>query len=101
MTMAVGLSSNQDLLNGTELERDRRQENRQLLMLCSPGILLSFLALFLLIGGLFWFSFIDANGNPTFEHYSRICNEGAYVQIFIVTFETAAMVTAICVLLVS
>ena len=100
MTIATGFGSeSRSLLNGAELERDRRRESRQLLMLCSPGVLLSFLLLCLPIGWLFWFSFLDANNSPTFEHYSRIWNEGAYVQIFIVTFETAAMVTAICVLL--
>jgi putative spermidine/putrescine transport system permease protein/spermidine/putrescine transport system permease protein len=87
------------LLNGAELDQDRRHENRQLLTLCSPGILLAFLLLCVPIGWLFWFSFIDAAGNPSLEHYGRIWNNGAYVQIFLSTFETSAVVTAICVLL--
>jgi putative spermidine/putrescine transport system permease protein len=87
------------LVNGAELDRDQRREGRQLFALCSPGILLAFFLLCLPIGWLFWFSFVDANGSPTLEHYSRIWNEGAYVQIFLVTFETSLLVTAICVLL--
>ena len=87
------------LVNGPALEGDRRREDRQLLMLCSPGMLLAFLLLCLPIGWLFWFSFIDAENHLTAEHYTRIWTEGAYVQIFITTFKTSAIVTAICVLL--
>ncbi|HYD06520.1 MAG TPA: ABC transporter permease [Reyranella sp.] len=87
------------LVNGAGLAHDRRREDRALLMLCSPGMLLAFLLLCLPIGWLFWFSFLDAENLPTFEHYSRIWTEGAYVQIFLTTFETSAIVTAICVLL--
>ncbi|HVI91052.1 MAG TPA: ABC transporter permease [Dongiaceae bacterium] len=100
MTVAANFwAKDQALLNGAELERDQRQEGRQLLMLCSPGMLLAFLLLCLPIGWLFWFSFVDATGGATLEHYNRIWNEGAYVQIFLVTFETSLLVTAICVLL--
>jgi putative spermidine/putrescine transport system permease protein/spermidine/putrescine transport system permease protein len=89
----------QALVNGPALEHDRRREDRQLLMLCSPGMLLAFLLLCLPIGWLFWFSFIDAENHLTAEHYTRIWTEGAYVQIFVQTFQTSALVTAICVLL--
>jgi putative spermidine/putrescine transport system permease protein/spermidine/putrescine transport system permease protein len=87
------------LVNGPALERDRRREDRQLLMLCSPGMLLAFLLLCLPIGWLFWFSFLDAENQLTWEHYTRIWTEGAYVQIFAATFKTSMLVTAICVLL--
>jgi len=99
MTAANIWAKDVALLNGAELDRDQRREGRQLFMLCSPGILLAFFLLCLPIGWLFWFSFVDANGSPTLEHYSRIWNEGAYVQIFLVTFETSLLVTAICILL--
>jgi putative spermidine/putrescine transport system permease protein/spermidine/putrescine transport system permease protein len=99
MTAANIWAKDLTLLNGAALDRDRKREGRQLFMLCSPGILLAFFLLCLPIGWLFWFSFVDANGSPTMEHYSRIWNEGAYVQIFLVTFETSLLVTAICVLL--
>ena len=99
MTATFMASGDQSLLNRAELEHEDRRERRQLLMLCSPGVLLAFLLLCLPIGWLFWFSVIDADGNPTFEHYSRIWEGGAYVQIFIVTFQTSALVTLICVLL--
>ena len=88
-----------ELQNGAALEQDRRHEDRQLLLICSPGIILAFFLLCLPIGWLFWFSVIDAAGNPTFEHYSRIWTEGAYVQIFVNTFRTSVLVTIICILL--
>ena len=92
-------ASVETLHNGAALEQDRRREDRQLLLLCSPGIILAFFLLCLPIGWLFWFSVIDAAGNPTFEHYSRIWTEGAYVQIFVNTFRTSVLVTIICILL--
>ncbi|HWT98395.1 MAG TPA: ABC transporter permease [Terriglobales bacterium] len=99
MTAANIWAKDMALLNGAALEHDQKREGRQLFMLCSPGILLAFFLLCLPIGWLFWFSFVDAAGSPTLEHYSRIWNEGAYVQIFLVTFETSLLVTAICILL--
>jgi ABC-type spermidine/putrescine transport system permease subunit I len=98
MTVAAA-QNDQALVNGGALERDNRRESRQLLALCSPGVLLSFFVLCLPIGWLFWFSVIDAESNPTFEHYARIWQGGAYVKIFIATFQTSALVTIICVLL--
>lgn len=86
------------LIHAAELERDSRLERHRLLWLCSPGLLLALLLLFLPIGWLFWFSFIDAAGSPTLEHYRRIWTEGAYVQIFVTTFEISVLVTAICAL---
>jgi ABC-type spermidine/putrescine transport system permease subunit I len=87
------------LLNGRELERDSVRESRRLLMLCSPGVLIAFFLLCLPMGWLFWFSIIDADGHFTFEHFSRIWTEGAYIQIFVNTFRTSVVVTVICVLL--
>jgi putative spermidine/putrescine transport system permease protein/spermidine/putrescine transport system permease protein len=100
MTAAV-VAANQDapLRNAEALEQDRRREDRRLLLLCSPGVLLAFLLLCVPIGWIFWFSVIDADGNATSEHYARIWTQGAYVQIFVSTFETSAAVTLICVLL--
>lgn len=88
-----------NLRNATALAKDRRRENRQLFLLCSPGIVLTFFLLCVPIGWLFWFSIVDAAGNPTLEHYSRIWTEGAYVQIFVNTFQVSTLVTVVCILL--
>lgn len=87
------------LLHGAELAQDGRAERRWLAALCSPGLLLTFALLIAPIGWLFWFSVIDADGAFTTEHYSRIWTEGAYVQIFIVTFQVSILVTGICLLI--
>ncbi len=97
--LAAAAGGEAALRNGDALEQDRRREDRRLLALCSPGVVLAFLLLCLPIGWLFWFSVIDAAGSPTFENYSRIWTEGAYVQIFVNTFRTSALVTVICILL--
>jgi putative spermidine/putrescine transport system permease protein/spermidine/putrescine transport system permease protein len=81
-----------------ELEDDARRERRRLDALCAPGLLIAIVLLVLPIGWLFWFSVIDEAGGLTFEHYSRIWTEGAYLQIFAVTFEVSILVTGICLL---
>ncbi len=86
-------------LNGEALTRDGAAENRRLLMLCAPGLMLAFLLLCVPVGWLFWFSVIDEAGQFTAENYSRIWGGGAYLQFFWTTFRTSALVTAICILL--
>jgi putative spermidine/putrescine transport system permease protein/spermidine/putrescine transport system permease protein len=87
------------LLNAAELERDNLREKRGLLALCAPGLMLAFFLLFLPIGWLFWLSFVGESGQLTFEHYRRIWTEGAYLQIFLTTFEVSILVTFVCVIL--
>lgn len=86
-------------LNSEALGRDARRERGGLLLLTAPGMLLVLFLLFLPIGWLFWFSIIGEAGQFTGEHYSRIWTEGAYVQIFLVTFEISFLVTGLCILL--
>lgn len=87
------------LPNARELARDEASENRRLLMLCSPGLVLAFVLLCIPIGWLFWFSVIDEAGRFTTENYSRMWTGGAYIQFFLTTFRTSALVTAICIAL--
>ena len=85
--------------NAEALRRDARRERNSLLALTSPGLLIVLLLLFLPIGWLFWFSIVGEAGQITGEHYARIWTEGAYVQIFVTTFEISFLVTALCILL--
>jgi putative spermidine/putrescine transport system permease protein len=78
---------------------DARAERRKLLGLCAPSLVIIGLILFLPIGWLFALSVVDADGNLTSEHYTRIWTEGAYVQIFVTTFQVSFLVTGICVLI--
>lgn len=86
-------------LNTAGLRQDERAERRMLALLCAPGMLVVLLLLFLPIGWLFWFSVIDGAGAFTAENYARIWHGGAYVAIFVTTFEISLLVTAICLLL--
>ncbi len=88
-----------DALNLKGLARDERAERRLYLGLCSPAMLVVALLLFLPIGWLFWLSFVGEQGQFTTENFTRIWTEGAYVKIFVTTFEVAALVTGICLLL--
>lgn len=87
------------LLHAAELDQDSARERRGLGLLFAPGLTIAILLLFVPIGWLFWFSFIDEAGGLTFEHYTRIWTEGAYVQIFVVTFQISILVTGICLLI--
>jgi ABC-type spermidine/putrescine transport system permease subunit I len=85
--------------NAAGLRGDESAERRMLLLLCSPGMLVALVLLFLPIGWLFWFSILDGTGAVTAENYTRIWRGGAYVAIFVTTFEISLLVTAICLLL--
>lgn len=87
------------MLHAAELEQDSARERRGLALLFAPGLVIAVLLLFLPIGWLFWFSFVDAAGGLTFEHYTRIWTEGAYVAIFATTFKISILVTGICLLI--
>lgn len=87
------------MLHASELEQDATRERRNLALLFAPGLVIAVLLLFLPIGWLFWFSFIDEAGGLTFEHYTRIWTEGAYVAIFATTFKISILVTGICLLI--
>jgi len=83
--------------NAGALAAQERSENRQILALASPGLVLIGLVLFLPIGWLFYLSFTGADGF-TLEHYQRMTH-GAYVKTFSMTFQIAFVVTGVCVLL--
>ena len=87
------------MLHAAELQQDATRERRSLALLFAPGLVIAVLLLFLPIGWLFWFSFIDEAGGLTFEHYTRIWTEGAYVAIFATTFKISILVTGICLLI--
>ncbi|WP_342640585.1 ABC transporter permease [Rhodoligotrophos ferricapiens] len=89
----------QDSVNADGLEADARAERRGLFALCSPGLLLVIALLVLPVGWLFLLSAVDGQGALSIENYARIWTEGAYLSIFIVTFQISLLVTVICVLL--
>jgi len=81
------------------LRQDERREKRTLLSLCSPSLLLVALILLLPMGWLFGLSVLDGDGRLTDEHYRRIWSEGAYISIFMTTFQVSVMVTGICIII--
>jgi putative spermidine/putrescine transport system permease protein/spermidine/putrescine transport system permease protein len=85
--------------NEAGLLADARAERRRLFQLSWPALLIVGILLALPTGWLFWLSFVDAAGHLTAENYVRIWAEGAYVDIFITTFEISLTVTAICAVL--
>jgi len=87
------------LENARALEKDRRRENVQLLRLSLPALAIVVVLMVAPIAWLFSLSFIGAAGGFSFENYTRIVTDGAYLSIFATTFQVAVIVTALCVLL--
>ena len=85
--------------NAQALDRDRQRENGQLLRLSLPALAIVVILMVAPIGWLFSLSFVGADGGFSFENYTRIVTDGAYVSIFATTFQVAAVVTVLCLLL--
>lgn len=86
-------------LNRDLLKREERRERASVLRLSLPALILVALVLFVPIGWLLSLSFFGSQGQLSLENYTRIWTAGAYVSIFVTTFQVALWVTAICVLL--
>jgi ABC-type spermidine/putrescine transport system permease subunit I len=81
------------------LDTDKRLGDVRLFGLTIPGLAIVACLLVVPVGWLFTLSFVDGDGSFTVANFTRIWTEGAYVDIFIATFEISALVTVICVLL--
>ncbi|MGE0718024.1 MAG: ABC transporter permease [Alphaproteobacteria bacterium] len=84
--------------NAAALASAERRERRSLFLLCTPGLLLVTVIIFLPIGWLFALSFTTEQGGLTLEHYARMLHP-AYTRSFQTTFELSFLVTGICVVL--
>jgi ABC-type spermidine/putrescine transport system permease subunit I len=86
-------------LNIELLARGERRERASNLRLSLPALIVVLVLLFVPIGWLMSLSFIGADGGLSLENYTRIWTEGAYVSIFVTTFEVSLWVTLICIIL--
>lgn len=80
------------------LARAEARERRALLSLTLPGFILVFVVLAVPLGWLFWLSAFDTNGALTLDNYLRLLRP-VYLSSFIITFQMAFCVTAVCVVL--
>ncbi|AGT09782.1 ABC transporter permease [Paracoccus aminophilus] len=83
--------------NSADLAQERRRENRMMLALTLPALIVAGVLMLVPVGWLFSLSFVGADGGLSVENYSRIWTDGAYVAIFVTTFKIALLVTALCV----
>jgi ABC-type spermidine/putrescine transport system permease subunit I len=91
--------SDAHILDAKRLDTDKRLGDVRLFGLTIPGLAIVACLLVVPVGWLFTLSFVDGDGSFTVANFTRIWTEGAYVDIFIATFEISALVTVICVLL--
>jgi ABC-type spermidine/putrescine transport system permease subunit I len=87
-----------DALNAAGINADARRERGMLAALTAPSFLILGALLFLPVGWLFWLSLFNQDGF-TFENYTRMAIEPAYISIFVTTFELSLLVTLLAVLL--
>jgi putative spermidine/putrescine transport system permease protein len=73
------------------------RERRQLLMLSAPST--AIIAVLLGVPAIWLFGLSFWSDGVSFEHYGRILNDGGYATTFLLTFEIAAVVTAITVVI--
>ncbi len=85
--------------NALALRRAETRERRQLMALTLPALLVAGVLMLAPIGWLFSLSLVGAEGGFSWENYTRIWTDGAYVGIFVQTFQVALLVTAACILL--
>ena len=97
MTTAAAWAEVGGAVNAEALRMQAAAENRRVLALASPGLILIALVLFLPMGWLFFLSFTGDSGF-TLEHYRRMAHP-AYRKTFTTTFEISFIVTAACVAL--
>jgi ABC-type spermidine/putrescine transport system permease subunit I len=105
MTMDIPVQGTHDLgkpagtrPNVAELAADSRSEQRRILGLSLPSLLLVTALLLIPVGWLFGLSFFK-RGVFTFDHYLRMVEHSSYIAIFQTTFSLSILVTLICVLL--
>jgi putative spermidine/putrescine transport system permease protein/spermidine/putrescine transport system permease protein len=85
-------------VNAAAIRADAQRERVMLAALTASAFLILSALLFIPVGWLFWLSFFDQDGF-TFENYTRMVVEPAYISVFITTFELSGLVTLLAVLL--
>jgi ABC-type spermidine/putrescine transport system permease subunit I len=85
--------------NARALEKDRRREEWSMIQLTMPAMVIVTVLMVAPIVWLLSLSFVGADGHLSLENYTRLFSEGAYIQMFITTFQVALAVTIFCVVL--
>ena len=74
-------------------------EQRMLLSLATPAMLLIVAIVLIPVGWLFYLSFIGNDGQLSLEHYQKMVEYKSYARVFVTTFQVSILTTLLCILI--
>jgi len=74
-------------------------EQRMLLSLATPALLLIVAIVLIPVGWLFYLSFIGNDGQLSLEHYQKMVEYKSYARVFVTTFQVSILTTLLCILI--
>jgi putative spermidine/putrescine transport system permease protein/spermidine/putrescine transport system permease protein len=87
------------LLNAQSLRTQGVREQRILLSLATPAVLLIVAIVLVPVGWLFYLSFLGNDGQWSLEHYQKMIEYKSYARTFVTTFQVSILTTILCILI--
>jgi len=86
-------------LNGELLKDQDVREQRMLLSLATPALLMIVAIILIPVGWLFYLSFVGNDGQLSLEHYQKMIEYKSYARVFMTTFQVSILTTLLCILI--
>jgi len=86
-------------MNERLLRAQEVSEQRMLLSLATPALLLIVAIILIPVGWLFYLSFIGNDGQLSLEHYQKMVEYKSYARVFVTTFQVSILTTLLCILI--
>ena len=99
MTAAAASETRADGLNEKALRAQDAGEQRLLLSLATPALLVVVAVVFIPVGWLFYLSFVGSDGQFSLDNYARMLRYKSYARVFVATFQVSILTTLICILI--
>ena len=99
MTAAAASETRANGLNEKALRAQDAGEQRLLLSLATPAMLVVVAVVFIPVGWLFYLSFVGSDGQFSLENYARMLRYKSYARVFVTTFQVSILTTLICILI--
>jgi len=97
--MSASIENEPMRLNGELLRAQGVREQRMLLSLATPALLLIVAIILIPVGWLFYLSFVGNDGQLTLEHYHKMILYKSYARVFMTTFQVSILTTILCILI--
>ena len=97
--MSASIENEPMRLNVELLRAQGVREQRMLLSLATPALLLIVAIILIPVGWLFYLSFVGNDGQLTLEHYHKMILYKSYARVFMTTFQVSILTTILCILI--